>query len=83
MGINIFKIFMWGGISSDICSEITFYCLRVAVKLDFRPYIRRYTSQNQNFEYSYPLTSGHDKLFLCSMYKHESLFIGLFIVDGA
>ena len=29
--------------------------LRVAVKLNFRPYIRRYTSPNANFEYSYPL----------------------------
>ena len=27
----------------------------VAVKLNFRPYIRRYTSPNENFEYSYPL----------------------------
>ena len=25
-----------------------------AVKLDFRTYIRRYTSQNENFEYGYP-----------------------------
>ena len=25
------------------------------VKLNFRPYIRRYTSPNENFEYSYPL----------------------------
>ena len=25
MGITIFKIFIWGGISSDICSEITVY----------------------------------------------------------
>ena len=25
MGITIFKIFIWGGISSDIRSEITFY----------------------------------------------------------
>ena len=24
-------------------------------KLNFRPYIRRYTSPNENFEYSYPL----------------------------
>ena len=30
--------------------------LRVAVKLNFRPYIRRYTSPNENFEYSYPLS---------------------------
>ena len=29
--------------------------LRVAVKLNFRPYIRRFTSPNENFEYSYPL----------------------------
>ena len=28
-----------------------------AVKLNFRPYIRRYTSPNENFEYSYPLIS--------------------------
>ena len=28
--------------------------LRVAVKLNFRPYIRRYTSPNENFEYGYP-----------------------------
>ena len=28
---------------------------RVAVKLNFRPYIRRYTSPNENFKYSYPL----------------------------
>ena len=28
---------------------------RVAVKLNFRPHIRRYTSPNENFEYSYPL----------------------------
>ena len=27
---------------------------RVAVKLNFRPYIRRYTSHNENFEYGYP-----------------------------
>ena len=25
MRITVFKIFIWGGISSDICSEITFY----------------------------------------------------------
>ena len=30
--------------------------LRVAVKLHFRPYIRRYTSPNGNFEYSNPLS---------------------------
>ena len=30
--------------------------LRVAVKLNFQPYIRRYTSPNENFEYSYHLS---------------------------
>ena len=30
---------------------------RVAVKLNFRPYIRLYTSTNENFEYSYPLNA--------------------------
>ena len=33
--------FNWGVIPSDI---------RVAVKLNFRPYIRRYTSPNKNFD---------------------------------
>ena len=28
--------------------------ISVAVKRDFRTYIRRYTSQNENFEYGYP-----------------------------
>ena len=28
--------------------------LRVTVKLNFRPYIRRYSSPNENFEYGYP-----------------------------
>ena len=31
-----------------------------AVKRDFRTYIRRYTSQNENFEYGYP----HSNAFL-------------------
>ena len=30
------------------------WCLSGAVKLDFRQYIRRYTSPNENFEYGYP-----------------------------
>ena len=58
MGITILKIFIWGGILSDIRTEIMFYCSPgVAVKLNFRPYNRRYTSPNENFEYSYPLSS--------------------------
>ena len=57
MGITILKIFIWGGISLDIRSEITVLKLRlrVTVKPNFSPCIRRYTSSNENFEYSYPL----------------------------
>ena len=29
-------------------------CVNGAVKRDFRTYIRRYTSRNENFEYGYP-----------------------------
>ena len=28
---------------------------RFTIKINFRPYIRQYTSPNENFEYSYPL----------------------------
>ena len=60
MGITIFKIFIWGGIPFDIQWEITFLHLRsqVTVKLNFRLYFLRYTSQNENFEYSYPLITS-------------------------
>ena len=33
-------------------------CVIGAVKRDFRPYIRRYTSPNENFEYGYPHTNA-------------------------
>ena len=55
MGIITFKTLIWGGISSDIRSEITFYgsaCF-FALKLNFQPYIRPFTSSSENFEYSY------------------------------
>ena len=57
MGITIFNIFIWGHISSsDIHSEITFYgsAQALLLKLNFRPYIQRYTSPNKNVENSYP-----------------------------
>ena len=53
-GIITFKIFILGGILSDICAEITFYG-SVTIKLNFQPYIRRYTSPNGNFENGYRL----------------------------
>ena len=44
-----------------------------AVKRDFRPYIRRYTSPNENFEYGYPhsnaLLQFDLKLERCKPYK--------------
>ena len=56
MGITIIKFFIWGGISWDIRStSLTGLRLRVAVKLNSGRYTRRYTSPNENFEYSYPL----------------------------
>ena len=45
MGITIFKIFIWGGISPDICSEIMFYG---HISDNISP-------KNENFENSYPL----------------------------
>ena len=41
--------------SGCMYNHVLRFRLRVAVKLYFRPYIRRYTSPNVNFEYSYPL----------------------------
>ena len=35
MGITVFKIYIWGGISSDICSGITFYGLARRHKTKF------------------------------------------------
>ena len=63
MGIIIFKIFILGGILSDIRRYIGIYTFRnhilnllpglcVAVKQNFQQYIQRYTSPNKNFEYS-------------------------------
>ena len=61
--ISIFRIFIWGSISSDICSEIMFSgSADVLLYKKIRPYIRRYTALNENFEYSYPL----NKWFSCS-----------------
>ena len=55
MGITIFKIFIWGGISSDIRSKIMFYASACASpkKLNWTLCMRQYTSLNENFEYSY------------------------------
>ena len=49
----LFKIFIWGGkhtVSKDIGSEIELFLI------EFRQYIRRYTSQNKNLDYDHPLS---------------------------
>ena len=55
MGITIFKIFIWYIVRYTFGNHVLRLRLRAAVKLNFRPYIRRYTSTNENFEYSYSL----------------------------
>ena len=56
MGISIIKIYILGGI------HIVGYTFKNHVVKTFLPYVRRYTSPNENFEYSYPL-------ILCQMIK--------------
>ena len=46
MGITVFKTFIWGGVSSDMWSEIMFYG---SVKLNFQSYIELYTSHIKIF----------------------------------
>ena len=53
--------------------------LLVTVKLNFRPYVRRYTSPNENFEYSYPLSIQRIKchvplfIFLQALEEEETM----------
>ena len=55
--------------------------LRVAVKLNFRPYIRRYTSPNENFEYSYmyPL---NDKIQLTLLIEQETSITSITLMSA-
>ena len=51
-GITVFKIFISGGILSDIQSNLVLSRRASgAIKRDFRAYIQQYTSQIENFEY--------------------------------
>ena len=52
MGKTIFKFFIWGGILSDIWSEIMLFGSTCRKTLNFQPYIQQYTSPNEKFEYS-------------------------------
>ena len=40
----------------------------VAVKLNFRPYIRQYTSPNKNYEYGYPHSNALLHLFIIKIF---------------
>ena len=82
IGKTVFKIFIWGGISSDTCSEIMLYGSAYKLinhKLNFTPYIRRYTSPNENLEYSYPLIQFYSKIasqcYLPSLLDNISMFV--------
>ena len=56
MGITIFKIYIWAGISSNIGSNITFTApLARSSKSNFPTVYPRIYPPNENFEYSYPL----------------------------
>ena len=46
-------------------------CLRVTVKLNFRTYIRRYTSPNENIEYSYPLDVSYWDQSISAFIYHQ------------
>ena len=66
MGINIFKNFNLGRyiVGYTVGNHVLWLRLRVAVKQNFRPYIRLYTSPNENFEYIYPLNDFIFSYFL-------------------
>ena len=56
MGITILKIIIWGDVSSDMHSEVTFLApLTCHPKLNFLSICLTITTQIENFEYSYPL----------------------------
>ena len=57
--------------------------VRVAVKQNFRPYIRRYTSPNENFEYSYPLNICLYFAAVVYQYHNYSTSHGLNVTEHA
>ena len=59
IGIPIFKIYILGRyiVGYTFGNHVLRLSSCVPVKLNFRPYIRRYTSPNKNFEYSKPLSN--------------------------
>ena len=43
-------------------NQVLRLCLLVAVRLNIGPYIRGYTSPNENFEHNYSLSTTHDPI---------------------
>ena len=80
MGITIFKNFISAGISLDIVYKSCFTALLACRhKPNFRLYIRRHTSANENFECNYPIN-------ICRRYKAAKIlrciFAGALRVKG-
>ena len=54
LGDNCIKKCSFGEVNRRIYGRKLSFTVSGAVKRDFRTYIRRYTSPNENFEYGYP-----------------------------
>ena len=82
MGITILKIIIWGGISSDMRSEVTFLApLTRHRKFKFSFHISNdIPPQMRNFEYSYPLNVffNYHLSFYFTMRPQDPFFVGSF-----
>ena len=68
LGITVFEIFIWEVYRLIFGRKFSFTATRERRrKRDFRPYTRRYTTPNENFEYGYP----HSNAFLQFRLKLE------------
>ena len=79
-GDYYFQNFCFG---TYIGNHILRLCSHIAAKLNFRPYIRRYISQNENFVYSYPLIyPKHSEInTLCDTNTTKIMFFFLLVLD--
>ena len=65
MGITVLKIVIWEGKSSALWSELNVWPLywRFAVKLNFQPQNRRFTSSNDHFKDIYSLSESNNNIY--------------------
>ena len=54
----------WYTVGYTVRNLVLRRCVSEAIKRDFRTYIRRYTSPNENFEYGYPHSNALLTFFL-------------------